>query len=101
MARILKDCCDSRIQDPEVNPIAKFGEKQKFQILGQKMTCWAFLTQNALFGYFRAKTWKTPIAISKISTFKFVQMKNVAKLGLTIPYLGYFSGRLLKKDCHM
>ena len=38
-ARILKDCCDSRIQDPEVNPIAKFGQKQKFQILGQKMIC--------------------------------------------------------------
>ena len=38
-ARILKNCCHSRMQDPELFLIAKFGQKQKFPILGQKMTC--------------------------------------------------------------
>ena len=38
-ARILKDCCHSCIEHPEDCLIAKFCLKQKFLILGHKMTC--------------------------------------------------------------
>ena len=38
-ARILKDCYHSCIQHPQDCLIAKFCQKQKFLIFGQKTTC--------------------------------------------------------------
>ena len=43
------------------------------------MPYWVFLTNNALFGYFRARIIKETVVKFKISTLKFVYLQNFRK----------------------
>ena len=43
------------------------------------MPYWVFLTNNALFGYFRARIIKETVVTFEISTLKFVYLQNFMK----------------------
>ena len=79
----------------------KVWRKTKIPNLWTKNDLLSIFNWKPLFGYFRARIEKKPIAIFKISTFKFVQLKHFSNLGLTIPCLEYFGGRLLKSYYHI
>ena len=57
-------------QHPRICLVAKFGAKIKILKFG---------TENALFGYFWARTLKNTIVRFEISTFKYVYLQNLTK----------------------
>ena len=94
--KIFKNCSHISNQHPQICPIANFAKKQKCLNLGQKRP---YLGLSGL-------EFKKTIAILEISTLKFVQLQNFAKItkiskfGTKNALFGYFWARILTNYCH-